>query len=291
MKQIPVMETIANTYRFTFLHAGTVVGLVWLPVLILTIADYFTAGPFMAGLADVLETRDMAQFGPILLERLAFTVGQFVLLSVIAAAIGRELLRPLERPLFLKVSLSGVELRIAAAQIALALLTLTLVVVSMFVGAVIAQLVGGGPQSPSLAILPVALLAPAIIYIMVRLGSFVVPAAVTGDGLGIEESWKLAQGNVWRLIAVMLAVTVPIILVEHNLQNLVTGAASSAPGNASDLAAQMRFMANELRLLLPHLPVLKGVEFLLAPFYYSLICSAPVFAYKALTEGASGSQE
>lgn len=291
MKQIPVMETIANAYRFTFLHTGTVVGLVWLPVVILTVADYFTGGPFMAGLADVLETQDMAQFGPVLLERLGFTVAQFVLLSVIAAAIGRELLRPLERPLFLKVSLSGVELRIAAAQIALALLTLTLIVVSMFVGAVIAQFAGAGPQLPGLALLPVVLLAPAIIYIMVRLGSFVVPAAVTGDGLGLEESWKLAQGNVWRLIVIMLAVTVPIILVEHNLQNLVIGAGGSAPDNPSDLAAQMRAMANELRLLLPHLPLLKGIEFLLAPFYYSLICSAPVFAYKALTEASAGSKE
>ena len=41
MRKIPVLRTIAEGYAFTFGHLGTIIGLIWLPMVIVAIAGYF----------------------------------------------------------------------------------------------------------------------------------------------------------------------------------------------------------------------------------------------------------
>jgi len=49
-----------------------------------------------------------------------------------------------------------------------------------------------------------------------------------------------------------------------------------------DKAAMDRVAIEQARQMAAHLPILKGIEFVLAPFFYGLVFSAPAFAYKFL---------
>ena len=53
----------------------------------------------------------------------------------------------------------------------------------------------------------------ALIYILVRLGFLLAPAAAMEGGFGLERSWKLTKGNFWRIVAIGLATLLPIVIV------------------------------------------------------------------------------
>ena len=64
MNKIPVLQTIKESYRFTFGGLGTVIGLIWLPIIIMTVGGYFAMVPYISGMAGALESGDMSQAGP-----------------------------------------------------------------------------------------------------------------------------------------------------------------------------------------------------------------------------------
>jgi hypothetical protein len=41
MKKIPVTQTIQAAYRFVFTHLGAIIGLIWLPMLLVTVLGFF----------------------------------------------------------------------------------------------------------------------------------------------------------------------------------------------------------------------------------------------------------
>ena len=51
MNKLPVTQTVAESYRFTFGGLGTVIGLIWLPIVIPTVGGYFTLVPYFSGTA------------------------------------------------------------------------------------------------------------------------------------------------------------------------------------------------------------------------------------------------
>jgi hypothetical protein len=291
MNKIPVGQTIAEAYRFTFVGLEKVIALIWLPIIVLTVADYFAKGAYLTAMAAALESGNNSQLGPIFAAQFGFVVFELIVRAVIAVAICREILAPLKRPLFLRFSLGRVELRVIGAMVGLGALIVLAVVLCMIAGTVLGgSLAGpaGGLASAQMAAGTAVtigfVLSPLLIYVFVRLGALLVPAAVIEGGLGLERSWALLKGNVWRIIGVSLAVVVPLILVHAMLQGLAMG-----PDNvgqtfdpAGGLPALLRYMAVTFRQTAAHLPLLEGLDFVVAPFFYGLMFSAPAFAYKAL---------
>lgn len=295
MNKIPVGQTVASAYRFTFVGLEKVIGLIWLPIIVLTVADYFINGAFYTAQATALDTGDAARLGPMLVGQLGFQFVELTLKAMIAVAICREILKPVQRPLWLRFSLGGTEFRFMGATLALAALMGLAAVLCMIVGVVLASVMGlatpgmaAGQQALGFAVLLGLLFSPVLIYVFVRLGGLVLPATVMDGGLGLERSWTLVKGNVWRMIGVSLATGVPVTLVVFVLHGLIVGMDSFNPHLElmADQAAQLRHNAQILRQTADHLPLLEGVEFVLAPFLYGLVFSAPAFAYKALTEKA-----
>lgn len=293
MKKIPVGPTIAEAYRFTFASLDRIIAVIWLPIIILTIGDYFVAGPYLTGMANAMESGDAAQLLPLIAGQITYGFVQLVLIAIIGVAITREILAPLKRPLFLRFSLGGTELRVVAAIVGLYALFFLVGFICMIVG----MLLGGslslpgmapGQRAIGVAALIALLFSPLLIYGFVRLAYFIVPSVVMEGKYGLEPSWQLAKGNVGRIILIGLAVGIPLLIVAALLQAAVLGpeAFNSQMDLFGDKAAQVRQSAEHLRLMAAHLPLLKGLEFVLAPFMYGLAFAAPALAYKGLTDPA-----
>jgi len=293
MKKIPVGQTIAEAYRFTFIGLEKVIALIWLPIIVLTIADYFAKGAYLSAMAAALETGNNVQLGSIFAAQFGFAVFTLIVRAVIAVAICREILAPLQRPLFLRFSLGSVELRVFGARAGLGILMVLAMILCMIAGtllggslAVSASGMVPGQLAAGVAVMVALVLSPLLIYVFVRLGSLLVPAAVIDGGLGMARSWELLKGNVWRIIGVSLAVSVPAILVHAMLQGFAMGPDSVGQtfDPAGGLPALFRYMAVTFRQTAAHLPLLEGLDFVAAPFFYGLMFSAPAFAYKALAD-------
>ena len=295
MKKIPVGQIIVSAYRLAFMSLEKVIALIWLPIIVLTVVDYFAKGAYLSAMAAALESGNNSQLGPIFAAQFGFAVFELIVRAVIAVAICREILAPLKRPLFLRFSLGGTELRVMGAMVGLAALMVLAVVLCMIAG----TMLGGSLAVPASGMAPAQLAAgtavmigfvfsPLLIYIFVRLGALLVPAAVIEGGLGLERSWALLKGNVWRIIGVCVAVSVPLILIHAMLQGLAMGpdAGRQTFDPAGGFPALLRYMAVTFRQTAAHLPLLEGLDFVVAPFFYGLMFSAPAFAYKALAESS-----
>lgn len=295
MKKIPVGQTIAAAYRFTFVGLEKVIALIWLPIIVLTVVDYFINGPFFAARAAAMESGDPSQLGPAMAGQVGFVFLALFLKAMIAVAICREIINPLKRPLWLRFSLGGTEFRVVGAMLGLALMialaAILCVIAGMLVSGSVALPAKGlapGQLALGMAVLIGLVFSPLLIYVFVRLGSLVIPSAVMGGGFGLAKSWELLKGNAGRMLLISLAVGVPMSLVYLALYGAILGPDFYNPHIEllGDKAAQLRQSAETLRQTADHLPWLEGLQFVLAPFLYGLGCSAPAFAYKALTDGA-----
>jgi hypothetical protein len=281
MTKIPVGEIIASAYRFVFVDLGRVIGAIWLPIIVLTVIDYFVNGTMLSARGAAMETGDVSQLTPLLAGQVAYVFVALLLKAIIAVAIGREILQPLQRPQWLRFSLGGAEFRYVGTMLGLAALVMLVIVLGMIAGKMLA---GGGQQMIGVAALIAAVLLPVLIYVFVRLGALAMPAVVCDGGIGLERSWTLLKGNVGRMLVVMLAVGVPVLIVYLLLYGLIMGPDSFNPhlDILTDAAARQRYEAEVVSLTAARLPWLEGLNFILAPLLYGLGFSAPAFAYKKL---------
>lgn len=294
MSKLPVGQTIAEAYRFTFVGFERVIGVAWLPIIILIVADYFGRGHFLMAMSAAMDRGDTSQLGPAIVGMLGFVILELVAQSVIGIAICREILRPLDRPLFLRFGLGGAELRMTGAVMGLVMLLVFVLVALILVGTIIIGMMAGGMgKGPAAAqagvgaaMLVGLVLSPVLIYGVVRLGALVAPAVAMEGGLGLERSWLLLKGSVWRMVVVCLAAIIPVVLISVIGQTLIMGPGAVAPHFGADQAEQMRQTAEVYRQTAANLPMLEGLAFVLAPFLYGLSFSAPAFAYNALTKNA-----
>jgi hypothetical protein len=283
MNKIPVRQTIAEAYHFTFAGLEKVIGLIWLPVVLLTIGRFFVLTDAASGAGD---PTDMGIQGPIMLRGLVFDVVAVVLFAIAAVAITREILKPLDRPLFLRFALGPTELRVVGGYFAL-LMLLILLMVGLLLAVMMAAAAGKGAvgqvATAAGGILWLAGLC-ALVFIAVRMSFLLAPSVVLEGGFGLERSWLLTRGNFWRIVLIGLATVLPVLLVMMMAMLIVIGPDIQALHLelATDEAAQAQRMTDIMRVVAAHAPVLMGISFLLAPFSFGLGFSAPAFAYRAL---------
>ena len=298
MNKIPVAQTVAESYRFVFGGLGKVIGLIWLPVVILTVGGYFAMVPYFSGMAGALESGDVSQQASPLLHVLAFDIVVIVLMAMISVAIAREILNPVRRPSFLRFALGPAEFRVVGGSIALFFLMIIFVVILVIVGLVLgfvvhAILPAAGAAAGKGAAAGTGVLAGFIgfcvlIYVMVRLGFLLVPAVAMEGGFGLERSWRLTKSNFWRIIAIAVLTLLPVAIVAVFIDLMILGPDFLNPHLelARDPAAQMRHSAEQMRQMSAHLPLMMGIGFLLAPFTYGMTFAPAAFAYRALTAKA-----
>ena len=288
MNRIPVGQTIRFAYAFTFGEVGTVIGLVWIPLVINAVAEFLIEHSF-AGAPPADSTSLPPGFGYFAL----YSILAVLLVAMIATAITRQAMGLRQGPALAHVSLGTAELHVFGGIAGLYLLFFIFAM-----GATLAVVLVGGLAStlaPSKAIgemigaaagsLTALAGLGAVFYAMVRLGFLFVPAATDGGGFGLSRSWELTRGNFWRIVAVCAATSLPVSLVvlAINLTILGPDYIASVAGMVQDQGHLAKYAAEQSRITSAKLPMLLGVSLILAPISYGLLFAPAAFAYRALS--------
>ena len=295
MKKIPVGPTIAFAYRFLVTEIGTIVGIAWLPAVLSSAISYF-ARAYAVEHRALLEAGDPQTAGAYLLLSLISIVALLFASSMVGVAITRAALTR-DRPpgaLLLYFAAGHTEWRMFAANVryllgagALLALAALIIVVAFFLSGT--PLDPPGPIQPSAATILAGLISWAVMLYaaatILRMG-FLLPATIaTEDKGGLRRSYELAKGNFWRILAVLLALGLPVLLLLLGGEIAVLRSALGpdfAKLNPTDFF-QKAGDAMDAKLL--PWQAFSAMIFILAS---GLIYSGAAFAYGAVAEPSSG---
>lgn len=294
MIKIPVVQTIRFAYEFTFRHIGAIIGLIWIPQLLMSLGGYFMQKPYMDQIAA--GAGEASGGGTEILLALGYVIVALFLVAVIGVAVTRQALGLRQGPAVAHFSFGAAELRVVGGTVAIVmllvlfLLALSVAMLALGQGVKLLHLDATG-TSLMQGVVGVLMLGGicAIIYVMVRLSFLFIPASVAEENYGIERSWEKTRGNFWRILAVALACQLPVLLLISALEMAILGPQYFANEFAlmTDPTAAARLGAEHMRLYSNGLPLLLGLNFAMAPLVYGLVLSSSVAVYRALTKPAT----
>jgi hypothetical protein len=285
MTTIPVMTTIRDTYRFTFGQFGKIVGLIWLPAVLMAVSSFFLKLPYLRFVANNPGQEDLIlQHGPLVLGLYASGLLEVVLYAVMVTAVTREALHPTGKNTYLGFPLGRTTVRLIGGYFGfLGVIVFFLLAAALLLSAL--RLLPGGNTVRIATQTMLLLCIPAAIYLVARLSFLIAPSAVEGKGFGIEHSWRLTKGNVWRIVVLALATGLPLALIYLAGQVAIIGPdifVKPFALAATDPQAMEKFNVEFQRLQADKFPLLTGLEFLLTPLTLGMTSAASALAYRAL---------
>lgn len=281
MTKLPVVKTIAEAYAFALGELGTVIGLIWLPLVLAAVLNFL---PVVGGEGD-----NPAAAGMGAIENVAILMLTQLLYAMIYVAVTRQALGLRQGPAMIHFALGPQEFRVFMACLLLLLMSFAglLTYAAVLVGfATIASAQGSAAAVllDGLAGLGGGL---ALLYVLLRAAFLLVPVAVVENRVDLLRGWALTAGNFWRILAVLAAVALPILLIETGILGGLMGRevwAALPPENASDAVLQQHMLEIE-NIVRRHMPALLLTSLILAPFNLGLSLSASAFGYRALAQG------
>jgi len=280
--KIPVTRTIQAAYRFTYTQLGAIIGLIWLPMVLVTVMGFFVQQHYYAAAADAFASNNFASLGPAMVSLLFYFVAALLLYSMMyvpvvqlvqgtrkEGALVHFAFGPLEWRLF-----RGLVGLVAFLILPVALARLLFTTAQSFVS----TLHGLPPLLSSQGPTVLAALADlGILYIGLRF-AFLLPAvAVSEEGPILARTWKLSEGNFWRILGVVLATVGPVALAAATVEFLVTG-----PAMMPSLTNSSAMAAAELHNISANMPISQGLGFLIAPLIIGLVSSSSAAAFAAI---------
>jgi hypothetical protein len=286
MKKIPVVQTIKAGYGFVFTHLGTIIGLIWVPMVLLTVLGFFVEQRYYIAAADALASNNYARLGPSVISLFCYFVAAILLYAVMVVPVMQLALGQRKDGAIAHFALGPAEWRMFRALAGLAAFLFLPVLVTAFLFNSVAAVMSGQAKPMLVAGgLEVLLLLfyLALVYIALRF-VFLLPAvAVNEEGPVLPRAWILSGGNFWRILAIMLATLGPVVLAVAVAQVALQGPNAVMPhfANSSAMAAaQLHYIAD-------HMPVSKGVDFLVAPLMLGLAAGVSAAAMRALQESGA----
>ena len=312
MNKIPLETTIGSAYRFLFTRILSILGTLWLPLLVMAVlvmgilyaavphewlAGHLPQIPERSGQGPHQIDKDMAAFaavcrlyiGPFLMAMPLLTFVSLVMSSMMMVGLMRLSLGQTKSQ-FVFFSLGGDVWRLVAAYFLLCLIAIALFAV--MIGIAVAGAVMAGPYiskggaAVALAVLVVIAELCFFIYAMVRF-SFFLPAVVVAEHrIGLGRAWELGGGNFWRIFVVILLIVIPVAIVGGMISNMTV-----MPILASEF---MRFsdkptaadLSAFFHALPPLIPVLLAIGVLQRIANMGLMAGAIGSAYNALAPKA-----
>jgi hypothetical protein len=281
MKKIPVLATIRDAYDFAFTHLGAIIGLIWLPMILVTVIGFFVFQRYLDAYAGALASGDYAGMGPVSLGVLCFSIAALLLFTMMSVPVTQLALGVRKQGALVYFAFSGIEWRLFRGVMGLVgFLVVPLLIISVIVGLLAAGGAGmsGAVRAGQAGLVLFVPYIAALVYFGLRFG-LVLPALATSEnGPLLPRAWKLTAGNFWRLLVVAAAILIPIEIVSALLHLMVEGPGAFAPqGDFSTAmaAAQMHAMAMEM-------PLNSGISFLLAPVLLGLVLGAGASIYRRL---------
>lgn len=285
MKKLPVLATIRDAYRFTFTHLGAIIGLIWLPMILVTVIGFFVLQRYYQAFADALTSNNYAGMGPEVLMLLGYLVGALLLTTMMSVPVTQLALGTRKEGALVYFAFTATEWRLFRGILGLVgFMMVPLLLIGVAAG--VLESSGGGPLGAARGALTIQGLAAvfylACLYFGLRFGVLLPALAASETEPLLPRAWKLTAGNFWRIAAVMLATAGPMLILSAVIQTVIAQlqggphmlmpAMGSAPAMA---AAQFRAMAQQM-------PLTSGVSFLIAPLMLGLTLGAGAAIYRAL---------
>jgi len=281
MNKLSAGKTIAYAYSFTFANLGTIIGLIWLPLVIATVLGFISQ--YNSGAPDSADQMSFARVSQGI-GVLAGLLLSFLLYAIVFVAVTRQALGLRQGPAVVHFALGMPEFRMFGAV--LMLFAVSLFGFILFAGVLDALASAGGAVAQGLAELMSLPLALLYFYAIVRLTFLVVPITLIEEHVSLLRSWQLTANNFWRILVIMLAVSLPILVLYVVGAAFVLGPDVSAPVPASIANNATAFWSYQQDIIRRHQPELVFLQLMLAPFALGLNLSASAYAYRALVANA-----
>jgi hypothetical protein len=280
MNKIPVLKTVAYAYAFTLANLGAIVGLIWIPMLIVTLIGFFAQSTYLDAAIHFQGTRNPADLAPGLVWMLLFVVtallgSAMMMVPVLEQALGRRQGHSLAH-----FALGPPEWRMFGAYLTLVGFVLVLVIGIGILGSAVLAAVGfaGGKvvAAASIASLLATVVSIAMFVVVVRLAFFIPAVSVIEEKVDIGRGWSLGSGNTLRMLGVALLAGIPVALIYFGLEVALFGPDSVMPGdNRAPTLEEM----NRLR---SQMPLSHALGFLMAPLTVGLNAGVVAAAYRAI---------
>ena len=280
MRRVPVVATVRDSYIFTATHLGGIIGLIWVPMLLLTVMGFFSFQRYYNDFIEAMAGSNPAALGPSVLMMLGYLVAALLIHAVMYVAVIQLALGSRTAPAIAHFAFGPLEWRMFRAFLAFVGVLMALLIPAMVLG-----------NAAQLAAPPgMAMLGPLILLVMIygvllltmpRFLALLPAIAVNETTPVLRRAWQLSQGNYWRLLAVLLAILVPVLVLFSVLELVLTG----KPPVPVAGGQQVQLIAGIMRAR-ETLPMLSGLGFLLSPLVVGLLAGASVSAWRSLSEDA-----
>lgn len=276
MPKLSVVGAIRFAYAFAFEQIGAIIALVWLPLLVVAVLQFL---PYALGTAWPGGS-PAEQAGASALN-LAFSTAALVLYAMNCVAVTKQALGQRKGDTSFHFALGWPEWRMFVAIVICGfVLVATLGSYALGGSAVFTAARGGAIALAATAYAIVGLFVVA--FVVLRLIFLLPTIVVAEERVDLLRAWRLSRRNFWRILAVVLAISIPLLAIECVAIAAIVGPSLFAPlpdgAAAADLALRAR-----VAMLDRHMPAMIGLALVLAPFSLGLTLGASVFSYRALT--------
>jgi hypothetical protein len=287
VRKIPVRETIVHAYKFTLAHLGTIIGLCWLPLVLIAVLQFL---PYALGGNPMAPAENASAQGRHGLENLGSSLLILLLYSIMYVPVTRQALGWRQGTAVVHFALGAPEFRVFGALCLFFLVLLTMGIGVGVLGMILAGIAITAGKNALLGLLFALIILGAVlafIYATLRLGFLVVPVAVAEEQISLTRSWVLARQNFWRILGVLLSVLLPIYLLHLIGLLAIVGPGLLAPLPYDPNHAE-QVLAARFAMVGQHMPEYLGLTLILAPFSIGLAVGASTFGYRALAQVSNG---
>jgi hypothetical protein len=282
MRRISVAQTIRDAYSFAGTHLGGIIGLIWVSMVMITIARYFTFYRFYNDFIDFMASGNGAQMGPSLLMMIGYLVALLLLYAVMFTAVVQLALGARSAPAFIHFTFGPLEWRMFRAFLALASLMLLLAFTVLIAANALLLVPGGGKAQAAIGGLAILAVMGISVAVLARFLVLLPAIAVNETAPALRRAWALSAGNFLPMLGVLLGLFVPLLVVLVLIDFGMGEKAEALPGAATQV--QMVAAVMHARQTLP---LTCGLGFLFSPLVIGLLAGASVSAWRTLKDEPS----
>ena len=280
IRRIPVVATIRDAYIFTATQLGGIIGLIWVSMVMITVARFFTFHRLYSDLTEYMASGNAAPMGPAFLMLLAYLVAALLLYAIMFVAVIQLAAGTRPAPVFVHFTFGPMEWRMFRAFFAfVGLMMMISFSLLLAANAFLAFLPGAKTSQEAMGGIMVLILLGVGISLAARFLLLLPAIAVHETGPVLRRAWALSAGHALPLIGILLGLFLPLLLVFITIDAALGDKAAIAPG-----ASQQAQMAAAFTHLRDTLPLTCGLSFFFSPVVVGLFASASVSAWRALKD-------